>query len=119
MTKIAILGLLYKMTGAAAVSSYTIGADGFIRIWIKAIGIGGIWIEAPAKAVKMPSGRLQQREIPTNRFEFSRRTDTTEGTVIEVDLVGAWADNVPDSVHGNAKRDGEGDLFVEISVADL
>jgi hypothetical protein len=113
--KVAVLGLLQKMTGAAAVTSCEID-EGRISVSLKALGILGIWVNTgTTDDPPLPQVRLQGRELPTDgaMVRYSQDMHVAEGAVIEVDLLDAWN-------HGGfgvgQGEEGKGDEEVHVEI---
>ncbi|KAK8195515.1 raffinose synthase protein-like protein Sip1 [Phyllosticta capitalensis] len=92
--KLAVLGLLGKMTGAAAIVNYDVYVESegahHLRIWtsLKALGTYGIWIED-----------LEKMDIE-NRFialifgkPVAMHCVKVKNSVLEIDLVRAWEES--------------------------
>ena len=91
-TRVAALGLLKKLTGAAAVlgRSYRLDEHGraSINVTLKALGKLGIWIEGlgDKSYAKKALVLVQNQPLPEKYVEVG------EDSVLEIDVEGAWND---------------------------
>ena len=110
VVKIAILGLLGKMTGAAAVLSQKCltqqpGGRLHLSVGLKALGVLGVWIS-----------NLENRDVDEHvmvtisRKAVPRHTVVAKGKVLEVDVEAAWKEMELSSGWGN---EVEVEVFVD------
>ena len=103
--QVAVLGLVAKITGAAAVLGWEIiaveeGKRVKCSVRLKAMGVLGIWI-AGGDSEEKEEGRerwqkenmmvmIQNRAVPINMVQVVSEGVEGDGRVIEVDVLGAW-----------------------------
>ncbi|KAI5370983.1 Putative glycosyl hydrolase 36, aldolase-type TIM barrel, glycoside hydrolase superfamily [Septoria linicola] len=101
--KVALLGLIEKMTGSAAVTGYDVYVEdnGRLRFWVslKALGVLGIWISDLAER-NVDEGfivLIYGKPIPRNCVKKSEKDER----VLQIDVERAWRESGEDVGWGN------------------
>ena len=93
--EVAVLGLLGKITGAAAIIDSQIGVQGKrirAHVQLKALGTLGIWVRGKELDAEGMMVLIQGKAVPENKLKVTKNGEETpdDGVVVEVDALGAW-----------------------------
>ncbi|KIV94675.1 hypothetical protein PV10_02419 [Exophiala mesophila] len=113
---LAVVGLLGKFTGAAAIieakfnlaelkpegSSTHTGQRLRLHVQLKALGILGVWLsDAKSRKVEDLFVLIQGRPIPQHTVTFNNENDLQNGGMLEIDVAKAWEENNLDAGWSN------------------
>lgn len=100
---LALLGLLNKMTGPAAIVSWTIeviNAKMELRVELKALGSLGIWFSKESRVQECKSPEVRLNGIVPERADVTFDEVENGGTVLQINVLKIWEEVKPANVTG-------------------